>query len=406
MRIGIIDAEIIGKSKHRFPNLCCMKISSFHKQKGDSVELLLSYENLSEFDKVYISKVFTKTPVPDDVLTLHNVEYGGTGFFYDKAPSLPYDIEHSMPDYHLYDGWVDEKINNGVKRSEFTYYLDYSIGYLTRKCFRGCDFCVNRNYKATEKASPLSEFMDVTRPKLCFLDDNFFGHPKWKELIQPVIDSDKRFQFKQGLDERLLTEEKVKALSQWKYDGEVIFAFDNIEDKYLIMSKFELIRKTAPNWKRELKFYVFCGWDKNNIYDDAFWEKDIRNLFERITILRAYGAKPYVMRFEKVYESEYSSFYATVAAYCNQPSMFKSFSFRLFAQCRGMRRNGYSKYKRDVESYLKDIGIKGSEWRAMENISIKFPHISDEYFEIDKNSDLYAYRFSSSKWLDNLLGGA
>lgn len=25
MKIGIIDAEIIGKSKHRFPNLCSMK---------------------------------------------------------------------------------------------------------------------------------------------------------------------------------------------------------------------------------------------------------------------------------------------------------------------------------------------------------------------------------------------
>ena len=406
MKIGIIDAEIIGKSKHRFPNLCCMKISSYHKQNGDDVTLLLSYDELNNFDKVYISKVFTKTIVPDGVIDLPNVEYGGTGFFYDKAPSLPYEIEHSFPDYHLYDEWVANNIANGVKRTEFTYYLDYSIGYLTRKCFRGCEFCVNRNYKAVESASPLSEFLDESRPKICFLDDNFFGHPKWKDLIQPVIHSKKRFQFKQGLDERLLTEEKILEISKWKYDGEVIFAFDNIKDKYLIMSKLELIRKTVPNWKRELKFYVFCGWDKKEIYDDAFWEKDISDLFERITILRAYGAKPYVMRFEKVYESDYAPFYATVAAYCNQPSMFKSFSFRLFSQCRGMRKNGYSKYKRDIEGYLEDIGIKGSEWRAMENVSNKFPHISDEYFDIDKNSNLQAYRFSRSQWLDSLLGGA
>lgn len=405
VQIGIIDAEIIGKTKHRFPNLCCMKISYYHKQKGDNVRLLLSYDNLLEYDKVYISKVFSKTFVPESVLTLSNVEYGGTGFYYDKAPPLPYAIEHSMPDYHLYDEWVNDKISTGVKRSEFTYYLDYSIGYLTRKCFRGCEFCVNRNYKGVEKASPLSEFMDESRPKLCFLDDNFFGYPNWKELIQPVIDCGKRFQFKQGLDERLLTEDKVKALSQWKYDGEVIFAFDNIEDKYLIMSKLELIRKTAPQWKRELKFYVFCGWDKTGNYDDTFWGKDIANLFERITILRAYGAKPYVMRFEKVYESEYSSFYATVAAYCNQPSMFKSFTFRLFAQCRGMRKDGYKKYKRDIDGYLNEIGVKGSEWKGMEDISDRFPHISEKYFDIDKHSDLTEYRLSTSQWLDSLLGG-
>lgn len=154
---------------------------------------------------------------------------------------------------------------------------------------------------------------DKDRTKLCFLDDNFFGFPKWNELIQPVIESGKRFQFKQGLDERILTEEKILAIASWKYDGEVIFAFDNIEDKEMIISKLRLIRETVPNWKRELKFYVFCGCDKNNSYDEQFWEKDIANLFERIKILSGFGAKPYIMRFEKVYSTEYSSFYAAVA---------------------------------------------------------------------------------------------
>ena len=82
MKIGIIDAEIIGKTKHRFPNLCSMKLSSYHKSRGDSVELLLSYKYLWRYDKVYISKVFTKTPVPEEVLTLENVEYGGGIFPY------------------------------------------------------------------------------------------------------------------------------------------------------------------------------------------------------------------------------------------------------------------------------------------------------------------------------------
>ena len=33
------------------------------------------------------------------------------------------------------------------KRKEFEYYLDYSIGFATRGCFRQCSFCVNKNYK-------------------------------------------------------------------------------------------------------------------------------------------------------------------------------------------------------------------------------------------------------------------
>lgn len=390
MLIGIIDAEIIGKTKHRFPNLCSMKLSSYHKAKGDTVILLTSYDDVEYFDKVYISKVFTKTPVPQEVLDMPNVEHGGTGFFYDKAPPLPYEVEHAMPDYHLYDDWVNDKISQGVKRSEFAYYLDYSIGYLTRGCFRGCYYCVNRNCKKASAASPLSEFMDESRPKLCFLDDNFFAYPCWEELLQPVIESGKRFQFKQGLDERLLTKDKILKIETWKYDGEMIFAFDNIEDKKLIMSKLMLIRATVPQWSRELKFYVFCGCDKNGVYDKDFWEKDITDLFERIYILKTFNCKPYVMRFEDVYESEYNSFYACVAAWCNQPSLFKTFTFRLFCKCRGMRRDGYKKYKRDVDGYLHDIGVKGSEWRAMELIESRFPKIAERYFDfVGKPSSKY-----------------
>ena len=282
---------------------------------------------------------------------------------------------------------LKKQFARGVKRSEFTYYLDYSIGYLTRKCFRGCYYCVNRNYRGVEIASPLSEFMDESRPKLCFLDDNFFGCPKWRELIQPVIESKKRFQFKQGLDERLLNTEKILEISKWKYDGEVIFAFDNIEDKDLIVSKLELIRQTVLDWNRELKFYVFCGCDRHDKYDDEFWRNDIINLFDRIDILSRYGAKPYIMRFEKAYESEFSSFYAAVAAWCNQPSIFNTFTFRLFCQCRGMRRNGYKLYKRDIQGYLQNIGIKGSEWRAMEQVETLFPDIAEKYFDFDGKSN-------------------
>ena len=64
MRIGIIDAEIIGKNRHRFPNLASMKLSSYHKMQGDNVTLLLSYDEVDSYDIVYVSKVFIKTEIP------------------------------------------------------------------------------------------------------------------------------------------------------------------------------------------------------------------------------------------------------------------------------------------------------------------------------------------------------
>lgn len=378
--IGIIDADMIGKSKHRFPNLCCMKLSSYHKSNGAIVKLLTDYTTVSDYDRVYISKVFTSTPVPCEVLKLQNVEVGGTGFYYDKAPPLPYDVEHAFPDYHLYDEWVNKRIAKGDSKKQFTYYTDYSIGYLTRGCFRGCYYCVNRNCKKASNASPLYEFMDESRPKLCFLDDNFFAFPHGEELLSPVIQSGKRFQFKQGLDERLLTPDKVIKMSKWKYQGDMIFAFDNIEDKEIIISKLSMIRSTVPNWQRTLRFYVFCGADKNEVYDEAFWKQDISNLFERIHILKSFDALPYVMRFEKVYDSQYASFYATVAAWCNQPAFFKKMSFQTFAQLRGITPSKYHLYKDNPELYKKEGNVIGASWRELDKISTLYPDISDKYF--------------------------
>ena len=76
MKIAIIDADLIGRSKHRFPNLACEKISSYYKELGNEVVLKLDYENLEEYDRLYISKVFTDTIVPDWISENVNTETG------------------------------------------------------------------------------------------------------------------------------------------------------------------------------------------------------------------------------------------------------------------------------------------------------------------------------------------
>ena len=47
---------------------------------------------------------------------------------------------------------------------------------------------------------------------MCFLDDNFFACKDWKEIIEEIKLTGKKFQFKQGLDERLLTKEKCEEI--------------------------------------------------------------------------------------------------------------------------------------------------------------------------------------------------
>ncbi len=405
MNIGIIDADLLdekrnkGKRKHRFPNLASMKISSYYKSQGYNVNLILSYDDITNYDKVFISKVFTDTIVPDGVIDLSWVEYGGTGFFYDKAEPLAYEIEHCMPDYNLYSKWVESKLNEGIskdytkeekekiiqkRRRDFAYYLDYSIGFLTRGCIRGCSFCVNKNYKQCLKHSPVSEFLDENRKYICFLDDNFFSCPDWKSIIEEVKATGKRFQFKQGLDERLLTDEKCEIIFNSKWIGYYIFAFDNVKDSKLIEEKLNLIRKYT---NKKIKFYTFCGYNHDNIgvYDEEFWVKDIVDLFERIRILMNHGCLPYVMRHEDYKLSPYKGIYIAAAGWCNQPSLFGKLTFEEYCKIQGMSKGCFNKYGMDFESYLNDGEKKLSFWKYYDDFAERHPEIAEKYFHMRWN---------------------
>ena len=103
MKIGLIDVD-----GHNFPNLPLMKISAYHKAKGDTVEW---YEPLfhsvgETFDKVYMSKVFSDEYTTDYQYYVNAKEVikGGTGYcisvvdgkeVFDESKNfnLPYEIE-------------------------------------------------------------------------------------------------------------------------------------------------------------------------------------------------------------------------------------------------------------------------------------------------------------------------
>ena len=355
IKVGIIDADLFNRSRHRFPNLVCMKLSAYHKELGDSVSLLMDYKDIPQYDIVYIAKVFTDTGVPEGVLDLPNVIYGGTGFFYDKAPKLPHDVEHHFPDYDLYNDWVQEKLASGVSKVSLKFYTDYSIGFLTRGCFRHCPFCVNKNYNRVEAHSPLKEFLDPKRKKICLLDDNFLGFNDWEKLLNDLRDTNKPFVFRQGLDERLLDNKKCSLLFSSKYDGNFTFAFDNIADKELIEKKIKLVRKYSD---AILRFYCFTGFDYQNKWDEDFWRQDIFNLFERIRILMKYHCLPYVMRFKRYKESPYKSIYSNIARWCNQPSFFKKKTIKEFCLLSGEDKSPYQtlvefeKEHEDIKPYV------------------------------------------------------
>lgn len=331
-----------------------MKLSGYYKQIGHSTKLLLSYNDIDTYDMIFISKVFTETVVPEEVLLKTNVQYGGTGFYYDKAPVLPEDIEHCMPDYELYSDWVNTQVLQGNKRKEFKFYTDYSIGFTTRGCFRKCGFCVNRNCSVISPHSPIEEFMDMNRKKICLLDDNILGYKDCVSIIKTLKETNKAFTYKQGMDIRLMTHKKAELLVSCKYDGDYIFAFDNIADKKDVENKLQLWKEHNTTKGQNTKMYVFCGFDRDNVWDINFWKKDIKEIFERVDVLMKYNCKPYIMRFNRFEESPYRGMYINLCLWCNQPSLFSNFTYRELCEKDNDRKGGNSATKRYNEAYIVD----------------------------------------------------
>lgn len=327
LNVGLIDAELSYAKKHRFPNLVCMKLSRYHKANGDRVTLIENPipSELQSFDKIYLSKVFTATEVPNEIQNAKNVLKGGTGFFFEKAAPLPEEVEHSFPDYHLYDNWLGRQKNAAWKHK----YTDFSIGYTTRGCFRKCDFCVNKLYDKVVRWSRLSEFLDRSRPYIGLCDDNMLGCPEWREILEELQGSGKPFCYNQGLDVRLLTKEKADVLHRSRYKGSITFAFDDIDEAPIITARMGILDNYE--FGNPPRFFVLTGYDKHNKYDERFWLDDIHGTLERIKILFQHRFMPYITRFERQWESPYIGVYGAIANWIDRPLNFTSMTLRELA---------------------------------------------------------------------------
>ncbi len=262
MKIGLI--QIDGK----LPNLALMKLSTYHKSKGDEVYLMrdsIVSRRLIDFDKVYISCIFDKNKKKAIALQkqFKNAEVGGIGV--DNHIKLPEEVEHLMPDYDLYG-------------------VDYSMGFITRGCIRNCEFCkVPKHEGLIKKNCGIYEFWDRRHKEIIILDNNLLAIPEqFRKISHQLIKEDLKVDFNQGLDIRLLTEEfaeilqKLKPLKFWR------FAFDNLKYEKEFRRGAEML--VNKGLKHKVMIYVLVGFDSTI-------EEDMR----RFEIIKDYGFDSFCM---------------------------------------------------------------------------------------------------------------
>lgn len=267
---------------HNFPSLPLMKISAYHKSKGDSVE---RYEPMfsGHMDRVYMSKVFSNTPDYEYCIDADEIFRGGSGyaislvdgkevFDQTKDQNLPDEIEHIYPDYSLYPHLTE----------------DTAYGFLTRGCPRQCGFCHTsvKDGTISRKVADLNEFWNGQK-NIVLLDQNILACKDRIDLLNQLADSGSNITFNGGLDVRLITEDVLKLLKKIKVKT-IHFAWDDYKQKDIIVEKMRFVSERT-GWNRgKVSVYILVNFDTT-------WEQDL----ERVEFMREVNFQPYVMIYDK-----------------------------------------------------------------------------------------------------------
>lgn len=271
MNIALVDID-----SHNFPNLVLMKLSAYHKAKGDKVSLVRPADILSgislfePFEKIYGACVFSENAGQATEIAAAGGYVAGSGT--GKPDTLPDEIEHIMPDYNIY----------GIE--------DEAYGFLTRGCPRRCPFCIvaEKEGAASRKVADLSEWW-AGEKYIKLLDPNLLAAPEADTLLWQLCESGAWIDFTQGLDARLLTEERIEMLSGMKIKR-LHFAWDNPRDELCKEALKTFAKKVMKHKTDYVKYKVYVLTN--------YWSNHEEDLY-RVYWLRDNGFDPYLMVYDK-----------------------------------------------------------------------------------------------------------
>lgn len=228
MNVGLLAVD------SQYPNLALMKLSTWHKLQGDTVEW---YNPLCRYDKVYMAKVFNFTPDYGYYVNADEVERGGTG--YDLKKTLPRQIDCIRPDYSIYPQ-IDSRT---------------AYGFLTRGCPNRCRWCI-----VPKKEGRLKPYMDVDeiavdgRDNLSLMDNNILASDYGLSQIEKIVHRKLRVDFNQGLDARLVTDDVARLLARVKWIKRIRFGCDTPAQIADCERAIELIRSCGYRGE----FFLYC----------------------------------------------------------------------------------------------------------------------------------------------------
>ena len=299
MKIGLVDVD--GHSG--FPNLALMRLSAWHKVRGDDVEW---WSGFTHYDRVYLSKVFTFTPDFDTVIDADEIITGGTG--YQDYTSLPPEVEATPPDYSIYP------------------HYHRAIGFLTRGCIRDCPWCIVPRKEGY--IHPAATWDEIRRPdsrEIVFLDNNVLASEHGLGQIDRMGGEPVWVDFNQGLDARLITPESAALLADLHWIRFVRLSCDT-------SAMLPVIEK-ATAYLREA-----------GVAPSRFWAyvlvQDVPDAHRRVLALEKMGVTPFAQPYRDYDGGEPPNEQKAFARWVNIRSVHNSCTWENYNDARRRTRNG------------------------------------------------------------------
>lgn len=297
MRVGLIDVD-----GHNFPNLALMRISAYHKARGDTVEWWWS--DFVHYDVVYMSKIFSDAYSKDiaEPMNADKVIKGGTGYciklgadgkeHFDQSKNVPLDaeMEKCFPDYSIYPQF------------------DFAVSMTSRGCPRCCSFChvAAKEGRCSTKVADVSDFWNG-QDEIRILDPNITACREKRDLMKQYKETGAVLDFTQGLDIRLLNDADIADINEMRLRT-LHFAWDNPKDD--LEPRFRVF---ADGFRRKSNIGM--------VYLLTNFNSTMAENLYRIYTLRDLGYDPYVMIYDKPHAPKEIKH---LQRWCNSKWIFKS----------------------------------------------------------------------------------
>lgn len=287
----------------RYPPLGLLKLASYHRHRGDSVELVRGEISPTEKpDRVYVTSLFTYSWRPVHAAVRHykrmypDVEVWLGGIYASLLPEhaalsgadkihkgLFYEAENYIPAWDLVPKWKA------------------SILFASRGCIRRCGFCSVPKLEGQPNALRygIRDLIYPSHTRVILWDNNVLGNQNWPQLfdellkVSPPLEVD----FNQGLDARCMTNEAAEKISRMNMPI-VRLAYDFQGIGPSVHRAIEMLAAHGVRKRRIVVYVLF------NYVDDP------QNFFDRVRELLSWGVAAYPMRYEPLTSLEKNSYVA------------------------------------------------------------------------------------------------